>query len=353
MRAASVAIDRARTTTAFWARTAAILFSFLALGLPLDSLLSFAVFAVLLLVAATGLVTRDRGRWAIALLTVVSVHAILWALPRPEIEEGSNMLAVWEADDPLSEVLPPSVYRPMIDDLHDVYADLLSCDKSNMHCRHARAEITAPYAPSVRSLWRPTELSGIVDGIDFSSVMDLRPSFMRDTRFNWARSNPYIKRERPPYFVHYRIPSSLAGAELCWRGKVFWLETGVVEQVAGTEWTCRTVPSKTDSGAPALEVFAYDTGQGMPLAMRLDPGASWTALASVRLWLPVVSAVAVAWLLVAPVLRRLVPVLFVAAGAIVVTASLELDILTGQVIQRGGRDGLFHEGVGHKILWLR
>lgn len=235
---------------------------------------------------------------------IVVVNAVQFALPRPLIEEGSNMLMVWEADNPLWKALPKPVLERMTADFNDDYPVLLRCIRLKVNCNIGPIrQIKQPYARSVETLWRPSTMSRTVDGIDINNVMDLRPSFMRDLRFRWARDNPIIDRNDPPYFVHYRIPGALAGSSICWKGNVFLKSGDAVDSLAAGDWQCRTIPHGVDEET-VTEVIGYDTGRGDPLAISLELNPKWRASGVVRFLVPVLAAVLVARLLVGPVLRR-------------------------------------------------
>lgn len=56
-------VDRQQVSESFWLRGSACLMAFLCFGLPLDDTIHFALFVVLVLLAATGLITRKARRW--------------------------------------------------------------------------------------------------------------------------------------------------------------------------------------------------------------------------------------------------------------------------------------------------
>lgn len=340
---------------AAWRKVGALVLAIAAIGLPINNISDYALLVILAVVIFCGDVRADYRAWMVA-VAVVGVSASGQALLSPQrIQEGHNVFLPSAA---LERELPSDVYRYMVADFDTQYPPAQRCDPKKLGCWQGNGFPDSTFAFSADGIWRKTDFSRAVSGIDFSDPVWLRPGFVNELRYNWTTDNDVKRgiRDRRfwmgwhrwqvtmPWFEMIHLPATYVGGELCWRGTVMWEGEG--EHFVATNGSgCRNIKAD-DIGKRIVGVgIKPDT-----LAMHLTPPWSVRLASFGRgILLLVSAAVLVAVLVRVKSTRMLMPAIIIALSVLVIAVD-DASFLGGVRPFDGGDDGLFYDGVGRMIL---
>jgi hypothetical protein len=237
--------------SAVWRKVGALVLAVAVIGLPINNFSDYMLLVVLALVIFCGDVRADRRAW-MAAVAIVAVGASGQALLAPQrIEEGHNVFLPSAA---LERALPSDVYRYLAADFETQYPPARRCDPKKPGCWQGNGVPDSTFAFSADGIWRKTDFSRAISGIDFSDPVWLRPSFINELRYNWTTDADVKRGTRDrrfwmgwhrwhvtmPWFEMIRLPANYVGGELCWRGTVMWEGEG--EHFAATTGNgCRNI----------------------------------------------------------------------------------------------------------------
>ena len=290
---------------------------------------------------------------AVAIVVVAASGQALLAPQR--IEEGHNVFLPSAA---LERALPSDVYRYLAADFEAQYPPAHRCDPKKPGCWQGNGVPDSTFAFSADGIWRKTDFSRAVSGIDFSDPVWLRPSFINELRYNWTTDADVKRGTRDrrfwmgrhrwhvtmPWFEMIRLPATYVGGELCWRGTVMWEGEGE-HFTATTGNGCRNIEAG-DVGKRIVGVgIKPDT-----LAMHLTPPWSVRLANFARGILLLVAAAALVAVLVRVRLKQMIVPAIIIALSVLVIAVDDASFLGGMRPFDGGDDGLFYDGVGRVIL---
>ncbi|HWM82981.1 MAG TPA: hypothetical protein VNQ56_13045 [Pseudolabrys sp.] len=341
-------------------RLAVLALGVVAVGLPVNDLLTYALLVLTALVAFTGRMVMRRAAWLAALAVVVAaVIARVLLAPAP-IEEGHNVFLPEEQASVLSAALPPPVYKAMRAAFDAQYPVAKRCHAEQVGCWRA-SRIAGPYAFAADGIWTGAPLSRSVTGIRFDNPVWHRLGFVNDGAFNWysdASDLQRVLRDRRfwkgydrwrfdmPWFAAYRFPAGYAGAQLCWRGTLFWPQAdGGFTTLRHETDTCRAI-----AGADVGKLIYAMAIAPSSLAMSLSPPASVEARLVLQRVVAIAAILAVLLLLVRIDARALLRPSLLIGLALVVIAVDDASFIGGLRPFDGGDDGLFYTGVGRDLL---
>ena len=344
-----------------WLRLAALVLAVVALGMPINSLLPYAVLLIAAVLILRGRISARPARW-LAAAAAVAAAALLPPLIAPApIQQGANVFLPTKPGNVFERQMPGDVYRFMKAEFDALYPPSVRCKPSFEGCWQDAGQPDRLYAFSADSIISNPAYSRAVTGIDFSDPLWLRLGFVNDRRYNWYTAAPDVHRAdrnrefwmglsrwrtTMPWFVMHQFPADYAGSNLCWRGDVLWPSAdGHYQPIRHAEMACRTV-SEADVDR---QIFAAAIKPGS-LAMTLHPPASVEARLIAG---KAASLLAVIVLLVLLVRVRPADTIrpFVLIGlALIVIAIIDASFIGGWRPMDGGDDGLFYTGVGREIL---
>jgi len=338
-----------------WRRLALVLLAAAAVGLPINTLGAFAVLTVAVVVAFSGEVARQGGRWCAAVAILVLAIALQMLLAPPRIEEGHNVFLPSPA---LEAALPPAVYREMLTAFEARHP--ASCNPAAGGCWRGGLPDRA-YAFSADGIWHDTDLSRSATSLYLTDPVRFRLGFINEQAYNWYGDQAGLERAvrdrrfwmgfqrwhlTMPWFVMARLPAAYAGGHVCLRGTQVWAnEDGGLRPLAPATGGCSgsTAPP---AGPP---VFGLDVApESLTLRVQPPPMVRLQRLAA-----PLVGMLAVIGLVVVLVRvrwRRLVAPLLLLGLALLVIAIDDASFIGGLRPFDGGDDGLFYDGVGRNIL---
>ncbi|HEY6859491.1 MAG TPA: hypothetical protein VI358_06870, partial [Pseudolabrys sp.] len=257
-----------------WRKVGALVLAVGVIGLPINNFSDYTLLVILAVAIFCGEVRAGLRAWTAA-VAIVAVAALGQALlSPPRIEEGHNVFVPSAA---LERGLPRDVYRYMTANFDTQYPQ--QCDPKKFGCWQNGGLPNSTFAFSADGIWRKTDFSRMVGGVEFSDPVWLRPSFVNELRYNWTTDNDVKRGTRDrrfwmgwhrwhltmPWFELIRLPVGYAGGELCWRGTVMWEGEG--EHFAAiTDDGCRSIQA-ADLGK---RVIGIGIKPGT-LAMRLVP----------------------------------------------------------------------------------
>ncbi len=352
---------RAPATRNAWLRLAVLVLAVVALGVPINSLLPYAVLLIAAVLILCGRIDTRSARW-LGATAAVAVAALLPLLIAPApIQQGANVFLPTTPDNVFERQMPPDVYRFMKAEFDALYPPSVRCKSGSEGCWQDQGQPDRLYAFSADGVFGDPAYSRTVTGIDFSDPLWLRLGFVNDNRYNWYTAAPDLHRAdrnkqfwmglrrwrtTMPWFVMYQFPADYAGSNLCWRGDVLWPSAdGHYQPLRHAEMACRTL-SEADVGR---QIFAAAIKPGS-LAMTLHPPAGIEARLIAG---TIASLLAVIALLVLLVRVRPADTIrpFVLIGlALIVIAIIDASLIGGWRPMDGGDDGLFYTGVGRRIL---
>jgi hypothetical protein len=242
-----------------------------AIGVPINSLVSFATLLVgsLFLLLATP--KSSSSRWTAAgSLAIVGAASLLVA--PPAIEEGMNAFVPdFPQEAALRLELPEQVYANGLKLYAEAYPLGHHCDPGRLPDFRrlgptARARFAQPYAFSADGLWSGARYSRQTTSVDFSSVANLRAGFVNDFPYFWFPSCPDLARNRMPFIVRYDLPADYRGSEMCWAGMVMLQDGRGLRDESGSGRQCLTLAF--DAGPPVVFGMA---ARGVDLALKITP----------------------------------------------------------------------------------
>ena len=326
-----------------------------ALTPPIDDNFRFLAFAAAGFLILTLPLRRAPWRYLAAFAAVFLAIWLAALMPRVAIEEGHNVFVYPNEPTALERDLPPPVFAFMRDQFLEQYPER-TCRRR--YCWMNSSLPDTVFAFSSDSIFEPARYSRVVDGIDFSSIGELRATFANDKRYNWYHSAHDLRRETMPFFVMYEVPGSIVGGELCWRGHVLWEQEGpTFDALNHTTMACRAITE----GDVGHRVFGVSILNDAPLEMSLQLPAPYGFGAWAALMLHVAGTLMVVILCVRlPLSRQAVTPLFrqqatlmaltlIAVGAFVLFRQTDFIFATFPPLE-GGNDGLTYEGLGRTIL---
>jgi hypothetical protein len=338
-----------------WRKLGALVLVLAVIGLPINNISDYTLLLVLTVAIFCGEVRANSRAWIMAVAIVVIAAFGQALLSPPRVEEGQNVFLPSAA---LERGLPGDVYRYMAADFDAQYPTVRRCDEKKSGCLQSGSFPDSTFAFSADGIWRKTDLSRAVSGIDFSDPVWLRPGFVNELRYNWPPDADVKRSIRDrrfwmgwhrwhltmPWFEMIRVPAGYAGGELCWRGSIMW-EGENEHFVAMTGNECRSVQAG-DIGKRVVGIgIKPDT-----LALRLTPPWSVRLASFARGLLLLVAAAALVAILVRVRPGRLVIPAIILVLSILVIAVDDASFLGGVRPFDGGDDGLFYDGVGRLIL---
>jgi hypothetical protein len=347
-----------------WLRLAALALVVVALGLPINDLVRYALLVIATVLIAVGTVSRRWQRWlaAVAAVAVCVLGQILVA--PPGIEEGHNIFLVDRAGGALETGLPREAFGQMAAAFDARYPPERRCDPATYGCWRNQGFPDQPFAFSADGSWQRPAYSRRVTHIDFDDPVWLRLGFINEYRYNWNSEVSDVNRESQdrrlaalvhrwrlemPWFVMYRFPDAYVGSALCWRGQVLW--EGMDEKfetITHASMQCRAL-TPDDIGR---RIFGVAISETLPLAMRLQPNA----LIELRqLAVPIfatMGVVAVLGFLAAGswTMRRVVLAFALVAIALVVVVLNDATFVGGVRPFDAGDDGLVYDGFARTML---
>ncbi|MCW5686783.1 MAG: hypothetical protein KIT85_20505 [Pseudolabrys sp.] len=338
-----------------WRRLALVLLAAAAVGLPINTLSAFAVLMLAVVVAFSGEVVRQGGRWCAAVVILVLAMALQTLLAPPRIEEGHNVFLPSPA---LEAALPPAVYREMLTAFEARHP--ASCNPNAGGCWRGGLPERA-YAFSADGIWHDTDLSRSATSLYLYDPVRFRLGFINELAYNWYGDQAGLERAvrdrrfwmgfqrwhlTMPWFVMARLPAAYAGGHVCWRGTVLWEnEDGGFDRLPHATDACRDITA----GQTGRRVFGLDVApESLTLRVQPPPMVRLQRLAA-----PLIGMLAVVGLVVVLVRvrwRRLVAPLLLLGLALLVIAIDDASFIGGLRPFDGGDDGLFYDGVGRNIL---
>jgi hypothetical protein len=341
-------------------RLAVLALAVVAVGLPINDLLTYSLLVVAAVVAFTGRVTMRRAAWlwALAIVSAAVVARVLLA-PTP-IEEGHNAFLPEEQPGVLTAALPPAVYGAMKAAFDAQYPVQKRCRPEQTGCWRA-SRVASAYAFSADGILSGSPLSRSVTGIRFDNPVWYRLGFVNDTEYNWysdASDLQRVVRDRRfwkgydrwrfdmPWFAAYRFPAGYVGAQLCWRGTLFWPQAdGAFATLQHETTACRTIAGR-DAGKLIYAMAIAPSS----LAMDLSPPALIEARLVLQRLVTIAAVVALLLLLVRIDARALMRPSLLIGLALAVIVIDDAGFIGGLRPFDGGDDGLFYTGVGRDLV---
>jgi hypothetical protein len=338
---------------------AALAFVAAALGLPVNTLSSYALLVIAALLIFNGPLAARGRNWLIAFAAVAVTTIVAPLVSSAPIEEGDNLFLPGNADSLLAKDLPADVYRFMQREFDKQYPQDKRCKPGSQGC-WTDATVDRLYAFAADGVWQSPRYSRAVASIDFSDAVRLRLGFINDTRYNWYTTAPDVHRTdrdkrfwmgmhrwhlTMPWFVMVELPAADAGGRLCWRGDVLWPSAGGYEPIRHTTNDCRVLTAD-DTGRKIFGVAMRSDSLSMKLHRPFVVEARLFASCAIRF----LAAIAVVMLLWRGRLRDATPAAALTSLALVVIVIIDASFIGGWRPMDGGDDGLFYTGIGRLIL---
>ncbi len=352
-------------TVRSWARLAALVLLFAALGLPVNDLYRYGLLLVGTVVIFSGRISLEPRSWLVVFAIVAASLAGRMLVPAPPIEEGHNIFLVDRPGGALEQGLPAEAYRLMASEFEEVYPPQARCQRENGSCWLAQGRPASTFAFSADGLWDHPEYSRRTATIDFSDTTWLRLGFTNEIGYNWISSESDLKRLRRdgrfwmglhrwhllmPWFVMYRFPQEFVGSTLCWHGDVIWEEAADrFSLLRHPQTACRTI----DAGSIGRRIFGLGIRPDT-LAMTLNPTISVLLRDWLNFGLMAIAAIGVLALLVRADRRSCRLPLLLIAASLVVIAIADASFIGGFRPLDGAEDSLNYEGAARQIaddLW--
>lgn len=333
-----------------------------ALGLPINTLYAFGLFATAVLVVFTGSIARSATRWigALALtLLVIGIHVLL---PAPRIEEGHNVFLIDGPGSALERGLPREAYQAMAERFDAAYPSERRCTKSDIYCWRTNGVPKQAFAFAADGIFDGHAYSRRVTGIDFDSAVSLRLGMVNDLSLDMAASNSDVERLqrdrrslaifgrwklKVPYFVMVQFPAAFVGSDLCWRGEVLWERAAEqFERIENKDWACRSLQA-ADAGK---RIFGISIGPNADLAMRLDANWRVTLHGALAAGASAIGVIGILLLLVCWQPQRAVYPLILASATLVLVILADATFIGGYRPFDGGDDGLIFSGFARDML---
>lgn len=341
-------------------RLALLVLVFAVLGLPVNGLYRYGLFAMAALFVFTATVSTRPARWlcAAALALVVLGQHLFFAAPR--IEEGHNVFLIDRPGGALEEGLPPDVFRTMAERFDAAYPPERRCDPAEPLCWRNGVP-SRLFAFASDGAFDGHTYSRRVGGIDFSSVIWLRLGVLNDLSLNFTGKDGDVERlwrdkrslaifarwqNKLPFFLMYRFSPAFAGSDLCWRGSVLWEAGGRFDLIEHRDWACRTLQADDST----RRIFAFAIGPNADLAMTLKANGAVTAWRALDAATTTLGVIAILMLLARwhPARARL-PLLLM-TPALIVIAIVDATFIGGHRPLDGGDDGLIFSGFARQML---
>ncbi len=318
---------------------------FFMVGVPLNEPLMAGAALMAGVVIFCGEVRRDRRTWAILVLLLGLACLLHGTFPRTQIPQGQNVFVEKGDGEPLSQTLPPPVYKAMHDDFLQAYPVEKRCDPKAGGCWLAGGVPSSPFAFSADDLWHQGPLSRFVATIDFKNIRDIGAGFINDSAYNWFWTSD-LQREHAPFFVVYDVPESLQGSRLCWQGPTLW----EVEDHTYTSLRHDTVACKDITANDVNKrLYAYSFSP-VPLTMKLEKSLTLRVLDGAYDALRLLLLVLFVGVGVKIKPRALPYPLFCMFSMLLMVAFLHPVFIWGTPLFSGGDDGLTHHGFSRAML---
>ncbi|WP_135081391.1 hypothetical protein [Terasakiella sp. SH-1] len=238
--------------------------------------------------------------------------------------------------------LPEEIYSWLEADFlrkYPVKGHCLGVDVSKTsNCWKTHQKPTELYDVNADGIWQNPVYSRVVSDINFSDVMSLRGGFINRS-YNWYDTRSDVKRADMPFFVLFEFKGNNPASQICWRGKVAWVEEKKpVVFLHHLELACRSLEK-----AQGLKLY----GNGIDsLEMRLET----SFLMQIHQFAPYVGAVLLVLLLVRVEFKQLfLPFGFVCASLSVLAGKVS-HLFTALPVYPGGLDGLTHDSMSRLML---
>ena len=333
-----------------------------ALGLPINSLYSFGLLVLGVLVLSSGSARTTPCRWvAAAALALLALGAHL-LLPAPRVEEGYNVVLIDGPGGALEQGLPPAVYRIMAERFEAAYPPDKRCASGTAFCWRPNGVPKRTFAFAADGIFDGHEYSRRVTGISFQNAVWLRLGIVNDLSLdilNGASDVERLQRDRRslalfgrwqlklPFFVMYRFPADFAGSSLCWRGEALWEgRPGEFERIAHAARECRTL-QPADIGR---RIFGLAIGPDAALAMSLSTNWSVKLRGAFAMAAATIASIGILVLLVQWRPRRMVLPAALAAATLVLVVLIDVTFIGGYRPFDGGDDGLVFSGFARDML---
>jgi hypothetical protein len=362
-----------------WRKLAVLVLAVAAVGLPINSLGDYALLTVLAVVTFSGEVRLEPRVWLAALAIVAVAIAGQVLLAPPRIDEGHNVFLptqvgfsrpgqielpisgkpeIGTADRALERGLPAEVYRHMAAEFDKQYPPAKRCALSVSGCWLGGGFPDRTFAFSADGIFHKSDMSRSVTEIDFSDPVWLRLGFINEVKYNWYPISDVQRSQRNrqfwmglnrwrltmPWFEAIRLPTAMAGGEICWRGELMWEGAGEHFSLWPGQG-CRTI-EPADAGRRIFGIAIKPDSLAMvftpPWQVRLLQFASWA--------LSLAAAFGLVVALVRFKARRMVLPLILIGLAVAVVSIDDGSFIGGVRPFDGGDDGLFYDGYGRMIL---
>jgi hypothetical protein len=324
-----------------------------ALGVPINEPLRFAVLFGIALLVFTNTVPVRYTRWSFAALILACSLGLQTLIPGTRIQEGHNIFLRLNDGEALENSLPSEVYKILKEEFDQQYPLSKRCDAKQYGCWAYFGVPTNPFAFSADGSFTKNEWSRVSADINFHDVSTLKLGDVNNLRYNWydapigpGLSGSDISRSHPPFFVVFKWPSEAVGSQLCWSGRIVWeLPDQMFQPLFGGERACKTI-QEIDIG---MRVFGISILHAAPLSMEFEKSRRLRTLDALILAVRILSAVSIATCVLAGGLRRYGPLAFGLAGLGLMVWTAPEFLYQLSVYQWGG-DGLTHESYGREIL---
>ena len=342
-------------TGAGWRKAVALGLAMAVVGLPINNISNYALLLVLAVLIFSGDVRASVGAWAAAIAIVMIALLGQALLSPPRIEEGHNVFLPSPA---LERGLPADVYRRMVAEFDALYPVGQRCAPEKLGCWRGAGFPDSTYAFSADGIWRKTDASRSVTGVDFSDPVWLRAGFTNELRYEWTSDHDVTRATRDrrfwmgwhrwhltmPWFEMIRLPAGYIGGEVCWRGTVMW---------EGEKQTFTMLPEEGCRRVQPADIAKRIVGSSIrpdTLALRVTAPFSALLIGFARGALLLVAVAALVAVLVRVRATRVVVAAGLIALSVLVIAVDDASFLGGLRPFDGGDDGLFYDGVGRLIL---
>ena len=262
----------------------AIAFGIAIIGAPFDSwpkFVLFLCFALAVVHSESAQMVRRLTRKRILLGVLGLLFAAAGAaLPKLQIDEGSNIFAVGVGFEAFERDLPPAVFSDFREQFLLTYpqADWCVPPADPAYCWRGAHRVSRTYAFAPESVWQShPPRSRFVGAIDFDGPETLHGAFVNALGYegetlNWYNKVSDVRRESMPYFVSYKWDPRMNGGSLCWRGTLWWKTAdSAFRKESHVEFKCEAL----DRSRLASTVYALSVPLRDPLSMRLIPEFKW------------------------------------------------------------------------------
>lgn len=350
-----------RTLRSTWLKTAAFGLIIVAVGLPMNSLYSYALVAVSAVIIFVGQISRRPMAWACAMAMILIAAATSYYLPSPKFDEGHNVFLPRSAQ---NAILPPDVDQFLTAAFDAQYPiDRRCVPTSRGGCWFAATRPDRAYAFSADGIFDRSPLSRQSSSLDTSNPVWLGLGFINDVRYNWYNGESDVIRltaDRSwlgwlrlrtwrltmPWYEVLQFSAAYAGSQLCWRGDVLWEnERGAFDHLAHATDECRLVEQKDIN----RRIFGVSIKPDS-LSMRLVPPTPVRLKHFASDAMRFVVAIAVIALLLTWRMRQLALPASLIAATLAAIALTEPSLIGGLRPMDAGNDGLYYDGVGRAII---